>query len=221
MTQPLEPVSIDGITFDALIDADETWASDVPAYPTEAGFKVSDTIIIHPLTLNMSLCLTNSPVTWKDVHGEGIYRVQDVIKRLQYLYFNKTPVTVKTSERDYENMGIISIGLPLTVETGTSRIIPISLQQVTVTELQTAEIPASYGRGGVTGVNAGTAGVIGMTPMPSAPRATGAGNQSTSGANDGGSNGSVLFNLAGSAGLLSGGNTVGNISMPNLGHIFG
>ena len=218
MTRPTEPVSIDSITFDALIDAEETWQSDVPAYPTEAGFEVSDTIIIRPLTLNLNVFLTNTPVTWKHLHDEGIYRVQDVIKRLKELYFKKAPVTVKTNDQDYENMAIVSIGLPKNVETGTSKLIPISLQQIMVTELQTAEIPASYGRGGATGVNAGVAGVAGMAPMPGSPMAASAGSQSAS--NDG-NRGSVLFNLAGSAGLLSGGNAGTNISMPNLQNVFG
>ena len=218
MTKPIEPVSIDGITFDALVDADETWQSDVPAYPTEAGFEVSDTIIIRSLILNLNVYLTNSPVTWKELHDEGIYRVQDVIKRLRELYFKKTPITVKTNEQDYENMAIVSIGLPTKIETGTSKLIPISLQQVMVTELQTAEIPASYGRGGATGVNAGTAGVAAMAPMQGAPSGANAGNQSSG---SDGSRGSVLYNLAGSSGLLSGGNPGGRVSMPNVSNIFG
>ena len=215
MAQPTEPVSIDGITFDALIDAEETWQSDVPAYPTEAGFEISDTVIIRPLTLSLNVFLTNTPVTWKHIHDEGIYRVEDAIKRLRDMYFKKTPVTVRTNDQDYKNMAIVSIGLPRKIETGTSRLIPISLQQIMVTELQTAEIPASYGRGGATGVNAGMAG-IGMSPMPAAPSGGSARHQT---AGSGGSNGSILFNLASSSGLLPGGNTGANISMPDFGNI--
>jgi len=159
MAQAKEPVSIDGITFDALIDSDESWQSDIPAYPVEAGFEVSDTIIIRPLTLNMKLYLTNTPVSWHERHGASPFRVQDVIQRLRYLYLQRTPVTVKTSEQDYQDMAIVSIGLPKNVNTGTSRIVPISLQQIIVTQRQTSGIPASYGKGGATGTNAGTAGI--------------------------------------------------------------
>ena len=206
MTQSIEPISIDGITFDALIDADETWASDVPAYPTEEGFEVSDTIIIRPLTLNLSVFLTNTPVTWKAIHDEGTYRVQDVIKRLRYLYFKKTPVIVKTNEQDYENMAIVSISLPKKVETGTSRLIPISLQQIMVTELQTTEIPASYGRGGATGVNAGTAQVSTFTPpRASANSAGGAGIPSSVDALTSllGGNGPLALNIAQGIGFFN------------------
>ena len=209
MSRPIEPVSIDGITFDALIDAEETWQTNVPACPTEEGFEVSDTIIIRPMTLKLNVYLTNSPVTWKEIRDEGIYRVQEVIERLEQLYFKKTPVTVKTSERDYENMAIVSIGLPKKIETGTSKLIPISFQQLIVTELQTATIPASYGRGGATGVNAGTANVSAFTPPA---RTAGSGNQSAGNQNTAneGSRGSILYNLASTSGLLSGGNPLSN-----------
>ena len=196
MAQATEPVSIDGITFDALIDADESWQSDVPAYPVETGFEVSDTIIIRPLTLNMTLFLTNSPVTWRNRHGVGPFRVADVVQRLKKLYFEKTPVKVKTSEQDYEDMAIVSIQLPKKIETGTSRKIPISFQQIMVTEQRTASVPASFGRSGATGVNAGTAGTAARDGEGEA---------------EGGSRGSILYNISNSAGLLGDGGLLGRM----------
>ena len=108
MPRPTEPVTIDGIGFDALINADEYWDADVPAYPVETGFEVSDTIILRPIKLSMTLYLTNTPVTWKHIHGVSLNRVQDVINRLRQLYFRKEPITVTTNENDYENMAITS-----------------------------------------------------------------------------------------------------------------
>ena len=202
MAKATEPVSIDGITFDALIDSDETWESYVPAYPVETGFEVSDTIIIRPIILNMSLYLTNTPVTWRGRHETGPHRVQDVLHRLKELYFKKTPVVVKTSEQDYTNMAIVNIGLPKKIETGTSRLMPISLQQIAVTEKQTTTIPASFGRGGATGVNAGTAN----TTARASGAGTGQGDQGD------GSRGSIAYNLARGSGLLGrGGGAIGSI----------
>ena len=157
MARPMEPVSIDGITFDALIDLDEKWDADVPSFPVETGFEVSDTIILRPVMLSMTLFLTNTPVTFRRLHGSGPYRVQEVIERLRQLYFRKTPVTVSTDEQDYENMAIISIGLPRTLAAGTSREIPVTLRQIRTTEAAVTAVPASLGRGGASGVNAGTA----------------------------------------------------------------
>jgi len=209
MAQVKEPVSIDGITFDALIDAEETWQSDVPAYPVETGFEVSDTIIIRPVVLKMGLFLTNTPVTWKALHGSGPGRVQDVTSRLRTLYFKKTPVLVKTTEQDYENMAIESIGLPTKLETGTSKLIPIILKQIVVTEVKKASIPASFGRGGATGTNAGTAN----TGTQTATGSTGSVGTNASGSNEGGdgSRGSILYNLSSSSGLLGSGGPLGSL----------
>ena len=44
MARARQPVNINGITFDALIDESQTLEADIPAYPTEAGFEVSDRI---------------------------------------------------------------------------------------------------------------------------------------------------------------------------------
>lgn len=205
MATASEPVTIDGITFDALIDAEENWQSDVPAYPVETGFEVSDTIIIRPVTLTMNLFLTNTPVTWRNRHGAGPFRVQDVIERLKKLYFERTPVTVKTTDRDYEDMAITSIGLPKSVDTGSSRRIPITLQQIQVTETQAASIPAGFGRSGATGANAGVANTT-ARQVPAADNQ----NQGD------GSRGSILYNVASGAGLLNSGAALGN-----LGNLFG
>ena len=189
MTRPTEPVSIDGITFDALINLDENWDADVPSYPVETGFEVSDTIVLRPIQLSMTIYLTNTPVTWRRIHGSSPHRVQEVIDRLKRLYFQKKPISVSTSDADYENMAITGIGLPKTISTGTSREIPITFQQIRTTEAATTTVPASLGRGGDSGVNAGTAN----TNARQAP-------QESTDEDDG--RGSILYNLSSQSGLL-------------------
>ena len=46
MARAKQPVSVDDIEFDALIDSEEGYEADVPEYPTEKGFSVSDTIVL-------------------------------------------------------------------------------------------------------------------------------------------------------------------------------
>ena len=192
MQRPTEPVSIDGLTFDALLDSDENWDADVPVFPVETGFEVSDTIILRAVTLNMRIYLTNTPVTWRRLHGSGPHRIQEVLDRLRQIYLRKEPISVSTAEADYENMAIVSIGLPKNIAVGNAREIPISFQQIRTVEAATTTVPASLGRGGATGVNAGTANT---NTRPAAN------NAAQSSANDG-SRGSLLYNLAGTAGLL-------------------
>ena len=159
MAKVRQPVMVGGISFDALIDESKQYETDVPAYPVERGFEVSDAIILKPLVLSMTLFLTNTPVTWRARHGSNPARVQDVIKRLEALYFTREPVTIETSEQTYRNMAILSLELKKSLETGSSREIPIMFQEIRVTEAQTMSIPESYGKSGATGANAGTASV--------------------------------------------------------------
>jgi len=151
MARVKQPVSIDGIEFDALIDETRTYGADVPTYPVETGFVVSDTIILQPLTLSMTLYVTNTPVTWRSRHGTSVSRVSDILKQLEQLFFTKKPVTVKTNDRTYTNMAITSITLTKNKETGPSREIPIEFQEIRVTEQRTTTIPDSYGKSGTTG----------------------------------------------------------------------
>ena len=187
MARARQPVTVNGISFDALIEESKTYEADVPAYPVERGFEVSDAIILKPIVLSMTLFLTNTPVTWRTRHGTDLGRVQDVVKQLEDLYFSREPITVVTSERTYKNMAILNFELKKTLETGTSREIPIMFQEIRVTEAQTTSIPDSYGRGGATGTNAGTANTT-SRPAMTAPVT--------------GNRGSILHGLASGAGLV-------------------
>ena len=200
MTRATEPVSIDGLTFDALIQLDEGWDADVPAFPVETGFEVSDTIILRPISLSMTLYLTNTPVTWRQLHGSSPHRIQEVLDRLRQIYIRKEPVTVTTNEADYDDMAITSITLPRSIAVGSAREIPITFQQIRTVEAKTTTVPASLGRGGATGVNAGTANtnIRQVTPNPAA-----LGNARGDGPVwDSGRRGSVLYDTALLVGLV-------------------
>lgn len=164
MLQAKQPVNIEGIEFDALIDEDVTLEADVPSYPVEKGFEISDGIILKPQKLSMTLFVGIS-VTWVSRLGTNIMRAQEVEQRLKELYFKRQPVTIITSDSKYTNMAITNISFRKSLETGYSREFPISFQEVRVTQSQTTTIPDSYGRSGATGVNAGTANItVSQTP---------------------------------------------------------
>lgn len=157
MPRAKQPVSVAGIEFDALIDQSRQLDATIPQYVTEQGFQISDSIIIEAETLSMTLYVTDTPVTWRARHGLG--RTEDVCRRLESLYFSKTPVTVVTSDGTYTNMGIQSITLSKNPETGYAREIPITFKKIRTTAARNASggVPASYGSSGTTGMFAGTA----------------------------------------------------------------
>lgn len=55
MARNLKPVSIAGIEGDALISEDISYSADIPEYPVENGYNVSDTIILKPIQLSITL----------------------------------------------------------------------------------------------------------------------------------------------------------------------
>ena len=109
---------MDGIEFDALIDESRDMTSDIPDYPTEQGFEVSDTITIHPLILNMTLFLSDTPVTWRWRVGAFPGRSDIVLARLEQAYAKRQLITVVTSKKTFKNMGITNIQISRSKDVG-------------------------------------------------------------------------------------------------------
>ena len=205
MARAKQPVSINGIEFDALIDESRTLEATVPEYSVESGFSVSDAIILSPEKLDMTLFVTNTPVTWYNRHGGSQNRVDSVVKQLEELYYAGEPVTIVTSDATYSNMAIESITFSKSTEVGYAREIPISFKKIRVTSAKTTTIPDSYGKSGATGASAGTASKSsGSSGRGSS--GSGSGGSASSGSGSGGSNGSskssILYSAANSMGLM-------------------
>lgn len=198
MARAKQPVSIDGIEFDALLDQSMDYEADVPEYPTEKGFSVSDNISLKPEILSMTLYVSDTPVTWKSRFGSGKGRVEKVVKQLQDLYFAKKVVTVVTSDAVFDSMAITSISFSKSADVGYAREIPISLKKIIVTESSTTSIPDSYGKSGTTGASAGTANT---TAGNSGGSGNGGGGKSSN--SESGKNGSILYNAANSLGIIN------------------
>lgn len=202
MAKAKQPVSINGIEFDALVDEERVLEADAPDYPVEDGFSVSDTIILNPMSLSMTLFVSDTPVTWKKRGHGGAGWTDSVIQRLESLYFSRQIVTIVTSDRVYKNMAIQSISFSKSAEDGYARQIPISFKEIRVTSSRKTAIPDSYGKSGATGATTGTASTnTSSVPVPSQPATSGTGAGGGSTPNNQ-SNASILYNLAGSAGLL-------------------
>ena len=200
MARAKQPVSIDGIEFDALLDQSRDYEADVPEYPTEKGFSVSDTIVLKAETISMTLYVTDTPVTWKNRFGSGAGRVESIIKRLEQLYFAKKVFTVVTSDAVYDNMVLTSMSIAKSSDVGYAREIPISLKKIIVTESNTVTIPDSYGKSGATGASAGSANTTNANNGSASGNGS-TGQNSTSGSEQQG--GSILYNAASNFGLLS------------------
>ena len=179
MGKATQPVSINGLEFDALIDESRTLEATVPEYSVESGFSVSDSVILNPEKLSMTLFVTNTPVTWYRRHGASPTRVDNVVKQLEELYFAKEPVTIVTSDATYTSMAIESITISKSLEIGYARQIPISAGTAST---------STGSSGGGSGSGSGSGG-----------GSSGAGGSSGS---NGNSKSSILYNAASSIGLI-------------------
>lgn len=157
MAKTYSPSSLGGVKFDAIISRDRTYSAEVPTYPVESGFPVSDSVLRSPLELSVTAFISDTPVTWKRQLGNTRSRVSKVVKQLENLYFAGEPVTFITGNKVYTNMAITSITVPETAEMKTAVEVQISLKQVEVTKAKTTTIPASYGMSGTTGESGGSA----------------------------------------------------------------
>lgn len=193
MARATRPVSINGLEFDALISESRTLEATVPEYSVESGFSVSDAIILSPEKLEMTLFVTNTPVTWYSRHGASMSRVDSVVKQLEGIYYTGEPVTIVTSNATYTNMAIESMSISKSLETGYAREIPISFKKINITSAKTTAIPASYGKSGSSGASAGTA---------STSRGSSGSGSSSDSSSGGDSKSSILYSVATSAGLL-------------------
>ena len=116
-----QPVSINGIEFDALIAENLTLEATVPQYTVEDGFMVSDAIIRSPEALSMTLFVTDSPVTWAGRHSPGPGRCEQICDQLESLFFKGETVTVVTSSKTYTDMAIENLSIGKSAEIGYAR----------------------------------------------------------------------------------------------------
>ena len=152
----LKPVSIAGIEFDALLEQQKTMSATIPVYPVEKGFPVSDTITPDPITLQMTLFVTDTPVTWIKRHSEK-NRVRKVCNKLEDMWLDRKLVKIVTPDAIYKNMGITSISIRKSSELGYSREISITAQKVRKTKKKTVKVPKYALKSGETKEKAGKA----------------------------------------------------------------
>lgn len=169
----LKPVTIFGIEFDALIEDTKTMNSSIPTYPVEEGFPVSDTIINEPISLSMTLFISNTPVTWRHKHKPSNNRVRRLCALIEKKWFEKKLTKIVTTDAIYTDMGITSVSIRHSSDTGYDREVSISAQKVYKTKRKTTKIPAYIMKSGKTKANAGSAAV-----SKNSSKSTASGNQS-------------------------------------------
>ncbi len=214
MAKKMKPATVWGIEFDALIDESKTMTATIPTYPVEEGFPVSDTIILDPISVSLTLYVSNTPVTWLYRHGTSSDRVKRICEQIENKWLQRKLTKIVTSDAIYTNMGITSISIKKSKEIGYSREVAITAQKVRVTERKTVSIPTYILKSGESMANAGTASTSQTSSKSSSGASTGSGGSSGGGSSGGsGSSGksgssdakkkqSILYGAASGLGLI-------------------
>lgn len=163
----LKPVSIAGIEFDALIEEQKSMSAAVPVYPVEDGFPVSDTIVLEPISIQMLLYVTNTPVSFLHRFGNDTNRANKVCEKLEELWFDRKLVKVVTPDAIYTDMGITNISIKKSKEIGYAREVSMQMQKVRTTKKKTSAIPRYVLKSGETMKNAGVASTSATSELKS------------------------------------------------------
>lgn len=194
MKKSLQPVTVAGIEFDALIDEQKTFSATIPSYPVEDGFPISDTIILDPISISMTLYVSNTPVTWLKRHGSSSDRVQKICDEIENMWLEKQLVKIVTNDTVYTDMGLTSISIKKSKEIGYAREISLQAQKVYQTKRKTVTVPSYILKSGETQASAGSA----STSTTSSK--TSSGNSGSSGSGNSESNAkksqSILYGIA-------------------------
>ena len=190
------PVSIWGIEFDALIEQDQTLTSTIPTYPVEEGFPVSDTIINDPISLQLTLFVSCTPVTWLYRHGNSTDRVRKICDKIEAKWREKNLAKIVTSDKVFSNMGITSISIKKAQGNAYSRQITISAQKVVVTKRKTVIIPEYVLKAGKTMANAGAASTSTSSSSSGANGGSSAGSNNSNSESSAKKSQSILFGAA-------------------------
>lgn len=194
----LIPVSINGIEMDVLADASDQYTQDIPEYPVEDGYSVSDTIILRPSVLNIVAYIGNLPVTWKSRHGVSSGRMEQVKAKLEALYFSRTLVKVEMTGKTYSNMGITS--MTISKINNSYYEITLSMKEVAATQRKTTDIPSYSLKSGESESNAGKASTT--TGSGGSSSSSSSGNKSSSSSTKSEKKGSILYGAASGLGFL-------------------
>ena len=142
---------------DAVIEREMKFESEVTENPVEDGFNVADHVSRKPLTLQMTVMFTPTPVTWYDENEDYHNRLNEVVNALQDIYKKGEPVTVITVDAIYKNMLMLSAPLPRKVSDGYCYSCQINFVQVRRVKAKTESLPNSTAKdkNGATETDAG------------------------------------------------------------------
>lgn len=138
---------IGALSLDCSLDESHVYDSKVTEFPVEDGSVITDHIRNAPIRLDMTGFVTNNPITSakqkSDISGEeqvGNF-VDLAFEALIKIRNERTPVTIVTGLKVYENMAMESMSIPRSASTGDTFRFRASFKEVRIVSTETTKIP--------------------------------------------------------------------------------
>lgn len=135
--QIINPFTLTLFTFDATVSEDHEVMIEWTEFPVESGLGISDHYIEKAETLSLAGVVTDSPLLGIPEQG----RANRLYERLLTLARSGTLFTVSTGFRVYQDMGIESVRLSRTRDTGQGAFPVVSLRKVRIVNSVTVPVP--------------------------------------------------------------------------------
>lgn len=114
------------VELDVTISENHTFNARATNFPVETGGDVTDHIINDPDILNLSGIVSDTPLNIFSFFTRSI----DAFNRLLDIHNKRQPVTVVTGLKVYQNMVMITMDVPRTIQTGQSLTFNLTFQNI-------------------------------------------------------------------------------------------
>lgn len=139
------PALIGTVNLDCVFSENTTEDCEITDYPIETGAYIQDNIYIRPLTFSISGFLTDTPIGWVqtietlfDSTNQSL--TQAALDSLESLKNTRTPFTVVTGMRIYENMVFLSLNYSRDTNNGRSVNVDCTFKQLLFASYKTVQI---------------------------------------------------------------------------------
>ena len=126
--------SVGGFVFDAVMRESHDYEADITTHPIEAGANIVDNVVIQPVILSLDIFVGSLYAITSFSIATGGDRPTDALTRLRQMQADRVPLTVVARLASYDNMLIRSINAHQDVDSSSSLLATITLQEAIIVD---------------------------------------------------------------------------------------
>lgn len=128
--------SINGFPVDAFLTEGHAYTNEITDDPAEDGSDLNDDIINKPIVIDVDGLISDSPIgaIVAQRSQKGDLPSDDALAALLIVYFSRNTISIETSLQVYNNMGLVSLTVPVDKSTGRALRFKAQFKQLTIVE---------------------------------------------------------------------------------------